>query len=325
MTPRAAWRDVFIERLRATGNVTLAAAGAGVSRQHVYKARNRSKAFRRAWGEALEQAMDRPPPQLGFSSDEEGDPDQVVLAERHRRWSPVRGAGSTWRLVDQPPSPRATIDHGATSRRSLRARFRSSRISRRSGTVSRASHRVRSTLSPALLIARSIPASAASAHERKFVKCRCSPSESLSQCTLAPMDHNSRSTAANRSAASISPQPETQSFSRAARLSSNDGIVSPVHNDNGCGRQLARAQSSGRPLALGVRDAIAASITTLPEQLRRSLAWDQGAEMAQHAQLRIDTGLPIYFCDPHSPWQRGNPVEELLQPGRPEACRSNRP
>ena len=57
--------------------------------------------------------------------------------------------------------------------------------------------------------------------------------------------------------------------------------------------------------AEAVRDAIAASIATLPEQLRRSLTWDQGAEMAQHAQLRIDTGLAIYFCDPHSPWQRG--------------------
>jgi IS30 family transposase len=57
--------------------------------------------------------------------------------------------------------------------------------------------------------------------------------------------------------------------------------------------------------AEAVRDAIAASIGTLPHQLRRSLTWDQGAEMAQHAQLRIDTGLAIYFCDPQSPWQRG--------------------
>jgi IS30 family transposase len=57
--------------------------------------------------------------------------------------------------------------------------------------------------------------------------------------------------------------------------------------------------------AEAVRDAIADSITTLPEQLRRSLVWDQGAEMAQHTRLRIDTGLQVYFCDPQSPWQRG--------------------
>jgi transposase, IS30 family len=57
--------------------------------------------------------------------------------------------------------------------------------------------------------------------------------------------------------------------------------------------------------AEAVRDAIATAIVTLPEQLRRSLTWDQGAEMAQHAQLRIDSGLAVYFCDPHSPWQRG--------------------
>jgi IS30 family transposase len=57
--------------------------------------------------------------------------------------------------------------------------------------------------------------------------------------------------------------------------------------------------------AEAVRDAIASTIVTLPEQLRRSLTWDQGAEMAQHARLRVDTGLAIYFCDPHSPWQRG--------------------
>jgi IS30 family transposase len=58
--------------------------------------------------------------------------------------------------------------------------------------------------------------------------------------------------------------------------------------------------------AEAVRDAIASTITTLPEQLRRSLTWDQGTEMAQHAQLRIETGLPVYFCDPHSPWQRAS-------------------
>jgi IS30 family transposase len=57
--------------------------------------------------------------------------------------------------------------------------------------------------------------------------------------------------------------------------------------------------------AEAVRDAIARTITALPGQLRRSLTWDQGAEMAQHAQLRIDTGVAVYFCDPHSPWQRG--------------------
>jgi IS30 family transposase len=57
--------------------------------------------------------------------------------------------------------------------------------------------------------------------------------------------------------------------------------------------------------AQAVRDAIATAILTLPEQLRRSLTWDQGAEMAQHAQLRIDSGLAVYFCDPHCPWRRG--------------------
>ncbi len=57
--------------------------------------------------------------------------------------------------------------------------------------------------------------------------------------------------------------------------------------------------------AEAVRDAITRSISSLPETLRQSLTWDQGAEMAQHARLRIDTGLQIYFCDPQSPWQRG--------------------
>ncbi len=57
--------------------------------------------------------------------------------------------------------------------------------------------------------------------------------------------------------------------------------------------------------AEAVRKAIAMSIKELPSHLRRSLTWDQGAEMAQHQQLRLETDLQIYFCDPHSPWQRG--------------------
>jgi IS30 family transposase len=57
--------------------------------------------------------------------------------------------------------------------------------------------------------------------------------------------------------------------------------------------------------AEAVRDAIAATITTLPDHLRRTLTWDRGKEMAQHVQLRIDTGVEVYFADPHSPWQRG--------------------
>jgi IS30 family transposase len=48
------------------------------------------------------------------------------------------------------------------------------------------------------------------------------------------------------------------------------------------------------------------AIATLPEALKRSIAWDQGSEMSQHAAFTIATGIPIYFCDPHSPWMRGS-------------------
>jgi IS30 family transposase len=57
--------------------------------------------------------------------------------------------------------------------------------------------------------------------------------------------------------------------------------------------------------AEAMRDALAEQMTGLPEQLRRSLTWDRGKELAQHAQLKIDTGISVYFADPHSPWQRG--------------------
>src|SRR4051812_45275621 len=50
-----------------------------------------------------------------------------------------------------------------------------------------------------------------------------------------------------------------------------------------------------------MRDAITAKIGTLPDQLRRSLTWDRGKELAQHAQLRIDTGIAVYFADPPQP------------------------
>ena len=60
----------------------------------------------------------------------------------------------------------------------------------------------------------------------------------------------------------------------------------------------------GRTAAV-VRHALAERMATLPEQLRRTLTWDQGKEMAEHLRFTIDTGIPVYFCDPRSPWQRG--------------------
>ena len=66
---------------------------------------------------------------------------------------------------------------------------------------------------------------------------------------------------------------------------------------------VALPEGKGAP---EVCEALAHSITTLPEQLRRSLTWDQGIEMAEHARFSVETGLPVYFCDPRSPWQRGS-------------------
>jgi len=76
------------------------------------------------------------------------------------------------------------------------------------------------------------------------------------------------------------------------------------------GYQRGQRIKNGPPLAghgaEAVREAIVQSMGELPEQLRQSLTWDQGAEMAQHVRLSIDAGLQIYFCDPQSPWQRGS-------------------
>ena len=55
-----------------------------------------------------------------------------------------------------------------------------------------------------------------------------------------------------------------------------------------------------------VNEAMQRAITTLPAALRRTITWDQGKEMAEHVRFTIDTGIQVYFCDPHSPWQRGS-------------------
>jgi len=66
---------------------------------------------------------------------------------------------------------------------------------------------------------------------------------------------------------------------------------------------LEKTQGNG---TLDVLMAMIAAIKELPATLRRTVTWDQGHEMAQHARISVDTGVQVYFCDPHSPWQRGS-------------------
>lgn len=79
----------------------------------------------------------------------------------------------------------------------------------------------------------------------------------------------------------------------------------PRMEGHGAGAGIKNGPALAGHGAEAVRDAITRTISTLPEELRRSLTWDQGAEMAQHARLKIDAGVQVYFCDPRSPWQRG--------------------
>jgi len=58
--------------------------------------------------------------------------------------------------------------------------------------------------------------------------------------------------------------------------------------------------------AITMKNELAATMTTLPEQLRRSLTWDRGKELSAHAAFKVETGIPVYFADPRSPWQRGS-------------------
>ena len=71
-------------------------------------------------------------------------------------------------------------------------------------------------------------------------------------------------------------------------------------------RFVLLAPLPGRHTAEIARQSLAELIATLPLELRKSITWDRGSEMAQHAQFKIDTDVQIYFADPQSPWQRGS-------------------
>src|SRR5665648_140745 len=73
------------------------------------------------------------------------------------------------------------------------------------------------------------------------------------------------------------------------------GMIAPVKN----------GPALGGYGAVSMRKALAATMTTFPAQLRRSLTWDRGKELSAHSDFRVETGIPVFFADPHSPWQRG--------------------
>jgi len=80
----------------------------------------------------------------------------------------------------------------------------------------------------------------------------------------------------------------------------------PPMPGHGVGPRLKNGPALAGHGAEAVRDAITKSIQDLPGHLRKSLTWDQGAEMAQHEKLKSNTGIDVYFCDPQNPWPRGS-------------------
>ena len=88
-------------------------------------------------------------------------------------------------------------------------------------------------------------------------------------------------------------------------------LIIGAHSHSAIGTLVERSSRFLLPLhlpqahgAVQVRDAVTDTISTLPQLLRQSLTWDQGIELARHREITIAAGIPIYFCDPASPWQR---------------------
>lgn len=90
-------------------------------------------------------------------------------------------------------------------------------------------------------------------------------------------------------------------------------LITGAHNRSAIGTLVERSTRyvmlvhlPGDHGAEAVRDGLIAAMNTLPEHLKGSLTWDQGAEMSRHRSFSMATGMPVYFCDPGSPWQRGS-------------------